>query len=75
MGELVSGGTCTHGIQDEGLTYTRTIISDQNRVKQAATRDHVAATGTTTGCPSLLQDVLIFCRKFAESFRRERIMK
>jgi len=33
MGELVLGGTYRHGIQHEGITYTQTRISDQNRVK------------------------------------------
>jgi len=33
MGELVLGGTYRRIIQDDVLTYTRTNISDQNRVK------------------------------------------
>jgi len=50
MGELISGGTDRHGIQDEGLTYSYTTIFGQNMVKQAAIGGLVAA----TECPNLL---------------------
>ena len=45
MGKMISGGNDRHRIQDEGLTYSHTIVSSQNKVKQAATGDPITATG------------------------------
>lgn len=70
MGEIASGGTYRHGIQDEGLTYTQTIFYDKNKVKQARIGDTIATTGTATTCPNLLQDVLVFYKKLAKRFGR-----
>ena len=53
MGEMISSGKDTHGIQDEGLTYSHTSISGQNKVKEAATGDHVAALGNCYWMSSL----------------------